>query len=152
MTSPQTTPQTTSVTVGGHTYRVNSSANTDELARLAALVDERLAALPIGQRGDPKSLVLVALGLAHDLEQERRERSADRQDASARIRSIVARIGDALGNVDQEGNPLDAPATLNAPAHPATGADADGSQPRSLQTVPRQSSGRVSSKRSNKTT
>lgn len=121
MTESSPTTRTATVTVGGHSYRVHSSATEEELARLAALVDERLLALPLNQRGDPKSLVLVALGLAHDLEQERQLRAAERRVLDGRVRTLVARVDDALGHVDANGEPLPAlPAPPPAAAEAAT--------------------------------
>lgn len=127
MTPPPTT-KTTTVTVGGHAYRVTSSATADELARFAALVDERLLTLPLSQRGDPKSLVLVALGLAHDLEHERLLRATERLEVQTRVRGLLARIDGALGQVDANGEPLEAPAPAGISEQKV-----DGKEPRSGQ-------------------
>lgn len=106
MTESSPTNRTATVTVGGHTYRVHSSATEEELARLAALIDERLMTLPLHQRGDPKSLVLVALGLAHDLEHERQLRATERRQLDTRVRTLISRVDEALGHVDANGDPL----------------------------------------------
>jgi cell division protein ZapA len=135
MTPLPPTTQTSTVTVGGHTYRVNSSASADELERLAAIVDERLLALPLGQRGDPKSLVLVALGLAHELEHAQQVRQAERSRMGDRVRSLLTRIDDALGHVDANGDPLPLPALRpqhDSVAEPARAATQDVPRPPSL--------------------
>jgi cell division protein ZapA (FtsZ GTPase activity inhibitor) len=126
MTQPPPTTQASTVTVGGHKYRVNSSANAEQLARLAELVDERLLALPLGQRGDPKSLVLIALGLAHDLEREQHLRAAERLQMDQRVRTLIDRVDHALGHVDLNGNPLPAvevESSLDSAEAPAAGSE-----------------------------
>lgn len=120
MTPPVPSSQTATVTVGGHTYRVNSTANAEELAKLAELVDARLLALPLSQRGDPKSLVLVALGLAHDLQCEQALRASERAQTGDRLRTVVSRIDQALGHVDLDGEALRAPSPGASPTSAAS--------------------------------
>lgn len=58
--------------VGGQTYRVVTSASDEELRRLAAVVDQKLAAVvPPGRAVTPQAMLLAAMALAHDLEEER---------------------------------------------------------------------------------
>ncbi len=81
--------RTVQLRVGGQTYRVVSSASDDELRRLAAVVDEKLAAVvPPGRVVTPQAMLLAAMALAHDLEQER-SRAAQ---ISARARGAFGRI------------------------------------------------------------
>jgi cell division protein ZapA len=66
--------------VGGQSYRVLSSASPTELKRLAAVVDEKLSQMvPPGRAVTPQAMLLVAIALAHDVEQER-ERAARVQE------------------------------------------------------------------------
>lgn len=68
--------------VGGQSYRVLSSASPSELERLAAVVDEKLSQMvPPGRAVTPQAMLLVAIALAHDVEQER-ERTARMQERS----------------------------------------------------------------------
>ncbi|WP_394844597.1 cell division protein ZapA [Pendulispora brunnea] len=78
------------VQVAGQRYKVVSSSSQAELTRLAAAVDAKLAELaPRGpQQGTPPSIVLAAIALAHDLEQER----AKRQRVEVKIRDLLRRI------------------------------------------------------------
>jgi cell division protein ZapA len=90
--------RTVQLRVGGQTYRVVTSASDDELLRLAAVVDEKLAAVvPPGRAISPQAMLLAAMALAHELEEER-SRSAD---VAARARSafgrMLKRVDAALG-------------------------------------------------------
>lgn len=114
MASP--TRPVTEIQIGGIAYRVQSSADTSELARLAALVEARLADLPPSQRQDHRSLVLVALALAHDLEQERARHAALRASVAQRLTGLVDRIDEALDHRDENGEPLPQLARIEARA------------------------------------
>lgn len=125
MSSP--TRPITELRIGGTTYRVQSSADETDLSRLAALVDARISELPNVQRHDTRSLVLVALALAHDLELEQRAHQSLRERVASRLTDLVGRIDDALDHCDEHGDPLppiprweDAPDEQAAPATAAT--------------------------------
>jgi cell division protein ZapA len=75
--------------VGGQTYRVVSSASPEELLRLAEIVDERIHALvPPGRPVNPQTMLLAAMALAHDLEEQR-----------AKTAQVVARARDTVGRM-----------------------------------------------------
>lgn len=101
----------TELHIGGHTYRVQSSAEEAELTRLAGLVDSRIAQLPAAQRQDPRSLVLIALSLARELDLEQRAHQTLRARVAERLTSLVGRIDAALDHCDENGNPLPALST-----------------------------------------
>lgn len=102
--------RTVHLRVGGQTYRVLTSANDEELARLAAAVDQKLAAVvPAGRAVTPQAMLLAAMALAHDLEEER-----------ARTTQIAGRARDAFGRILQR---VDAVLSAGAPASPADGAN-----------------------------
>ncbi len=83
--------------VGGQTYRVVATAEEAELHRLADVVDERLRKLTApGRSVSPQSLLLAALSLAHDLEDERTRRLRSEQRAREMLSSLVSRIDAAL--------------------------------------------------------
>jgi cell division protein ZapA len=85
------------VKIGGFSYRVNGSASEVELHRLAGLVDQRLRALGGSSRNpSPHSLVLVAMTLAHELEEERISRQRAEERSKEMLRSLLQRIDSAL--------------------------------------------------------
>lgn len=103
---PPSSRPVTELRIGGTTYRVQSSADEGELNRLAAMVDARISQLPDLQRHDSRSLVLVALALAHDLELEQRAHESLRAQVASRLLDLVGRIDEALDYRDEHGNPL----------------------------------------------
>jgi cell division protein ZapA len=83
--------------VGGQTYRVVATAEEADLHRLADVVDARLRQLTApGRQVSPQSLLLAALSLAHDLEDERSRRLRSEQRAREMLSSLVSRIDAAL--------------------------------------------------------
>jgi cell division protein ZapA len=89
--------RTVQLRVAGQTHRVVTTATDGELKRFVAAIEERLAEVsPRGRVVHPQALLLAALGLAHDLEEER-ERSR-RIEARAResLTRLVERIDAAL--------------------------------------------------------
>jgi cell division protein ZapA len=85
--------------VGGQTYRVVASTGEDELRRLAALVDARLRAItPPGRPVTPQALLLAAIALAHDLEEEKSKNQRLALRSREMLGSIVTRIDAAIGS------------------------------------------------------
>ncbi|AKT36421.1 cell division protein ZapA [Chondromyces crocatus] len=81
--------RTVQLRLGGTTYRVVTSASDEELQRLAAMVDQKLAALSApGRPLSPQSMLLAAMALAHDLEEER-----------ARSARLLGRAREAFGRI-----------------------------------------------------
>jgi cell division protein ZapA len=92
--------------VGGQTYRVVASAEEPELKRLADLVDSRLRSLSgPGKPISPQSMLLAAISLAHDLEEERRRRLQLEARSKEMLRSVLARIDAALEAGDDRQEP-----------------------------------------------
>jgi cell division protein ZapA len=86
--------------VGGQTYRVVASASEDELRRLAAIVDARLRAIsPAGKPVPPQALLLAAIALAHDLEEEKSRNQKLATRSREMLGSILTRIDAAIGSV-----------------------------------------------------
>lgn len=103
--------RTVQLRVGGQTYRVVTSASDEELQRLAAVVDQKLAAVvPAGRAVTPQAMLLAAMALAHDLEQER-----------TRAAAIAGRARDAFGRILQRVD-----AVLGASPAPETSPPAGG--------------------------
>ena len=83
--------------VGGQTYRVVATAEEADLHRLADVVDDRLRKLTApGRAVSPQSLLLAALSLAHDLEDERNRRVRSEQRAREMLSGLLTRIDAAL--------------------------------------------------------
>jgi cell division protein ZapA len=84
--------------VGGQTYRVVASATGDDLRRLAAIVDERLRAItPPGKAVSPQALLLAAIALAHELEEEKAKNQHLATRSREMLGSILTRIDAAMG-------------------------------------------------------
>ena len=89
--------------VGGQTYRVVASAEETELKRLADLVDARLRSMSApGRPISPQSLLLAAISLAHDLEEEKRKRIQLEARSKEMLRSVLARIDAAIEASDEK--------------------------------------------------
>src|SRR5438093_227378 len=93
--------RTVELRVGGQTYRVVTSATEAELAHLAGIVDRKLAQVTGANRApSPHSLLLAALALAHDLEEERARASALVERTRESFGRILSRVDAALGVED----------------------------------------------------
>ena len=102
--------------VGGQTYRVVASANEQELRRLADIVDNKLRELTApGRQISPQALLLAALALAHDLEEERERRVAVEHRWREKLTSMLKRIDAALDATAAVEAPVEAEA--EAPSH-----------------------------------
>lgn len=107
--------RTVQLRVGGQTYRVVTSASDEELQRLAAVVDQKLAAVvPAGRQVTPQAMLLAAMALAHDLEEERARSSTVTQRARGAVGRMIERVDAALGAAGH----MAAPASLR-PDKPA---------------------------------
>jgi cell division protein ZapA len=84
--------------VAGQSYRVVSSAAEDELQHLAVLVNRKLTEVaPAGRAPTPQALLLAAMALAHDLEEERGRRRALEGRTREFLRGLLTRIDAVLG-------------------------------------------------------
>ena len=89
------------LTVGGKTYRVVASAEESTLHRLAEIVDAKLREVTVPGRPIPtQALLLAAMSLAHDLEEERAKRRAVETRSRERLSAILQRIDAALEEAD----------------------------------------------------
>jgi cell division protein ZapA len=83
--------------IAGQSYKVVSSAEEADLQRLAATVSEKVAEItPRGKSASPQSMLLAAIALAHDLEEERARRAAVERKTRDMLRRVLVRIDDAL--------------------------------------------------------
>ncbi len=115
MPPPSRTP--VSLSVGGQTYRIVASVPEDELRRLAGVVESRVRTLvPQGKSVPPSVLLLVAIALVNDLEEERGKRQAIEVRSRDLLRRLLARIDDALEVPDPE----ESSSPLAPPVHDGT--------------------------------
>jgi cell division protein ZapA len=90
--------RTVHLRIGGQTYRVTTSASDDDLQRLAAVVDKKLATVvPPGRPVTPQAMLLAAMALAHDLEAERARGDAIKAQARGAFGRMIERVDAALG-------------------------------------------------------
>ncbi|WP_044245804.1 cell division protein ZapA [Chondromyces apiculatus] len=92
--------RTVQLRLGGTTYRVVTSASDEELQRLAAMVDQKLAAIAgPGRPLSPQSMLLAAMALAHDLEEERARSARLLGRAREAFGRILARVDSTLATL-----------------------------------------------------
>ena len=94
--------------LAGHTYQVVTSAAEEDLTRLALRVEEALYAVtPDGRQPSQQAIVLAAITLAHELEEERRELQELKAKYQGTLTALLGEVDTLLGNT---------PARLNAVA------------------------------------
>jgi cell division protein ZapA len=95
------------INVGGQLYRLVASTGEQSVHRYAGVVNERLRELTGSERPNhPQAMLLVAMALAHDLEEEKARNAALREQAETMLRSLLDRVNSALDGVDENGDPL----------------------------------------------
>ena len=98
--------------VGGHTYRVVASSSEDELRRLASIVDARVKSLsPPGRQVSPHTMLLAALSLAHELEEERAHATTLELRSREMLGSLITRIDAAITASAEPAENAETPAT-----------------------------------------
>lgn len=97
--------------LAGQTHRVVTTATDEELEHLLSIVEEKLAEVtPKGRLPAPNALLLVALSLVHDLEQERQRGEEIEARARTLLESMLERIDAAL---DEDDSGSEEPTALN---------------------------------------
>jgi cell division protein ZapA len=94
------------IQIGSRSFRIATTAPAELLKRDARLVSSHLNALPPAQRQHPNALLLVALALAHELEETREAQRQDKTQQVQRARGLLQRVDTALGGVDEHGATL----------------------------------------------
>jgi cell division protein ZapA len=90
-----------SVRIAGQSYKVVSSSSEEELQRLAGTVNEKVEALtPPGKAAGSQAVLLAAIALAHELEEERARRVHVERRAKEMMKRVLGRIDDALVDCD----------------------------------------------------
>ncbi len=86
-----------SLRIAGQSYKVVSSASEEELQRLAETVSAKVEELnPHGRAPAAQAMILAAMALAHELEEERARRISLERRAKDMLRRVLGRIDDAL--------------------------------------------------------
>ena len=89
--------RTVVLTVGARDYKVVSSAAEEDLLRLAQTVNTKLAeVVPAGRPEPPQALLLAALALAHELEEERERSRALERKSRDMLRRVLVRLDSVL--------------------------------------------------------
>lgn len=100
--------------LAGQTYRVVTSADETDLTRLARVVEDAIFSVTTpGRQPSPQAVVLAAITLAHELEQER----ARREQLETRHREMLTQLLTRIDRVLDETKPIEsASAERDAPA------------------------------------
>ena len=88
--------------VAGQTYQVVTSADEQELHRLAKKVEVALSEVtPPGRQPSPQALVLAAITLAHQLEEEQAKRKAAEERHRAVLNTLLGRVDQVLAETEE---------------------------------------------------
>ncbi len=89
--------------VAGQNLRVVSTSPAGELERLAGMVEAKVA--ETGAKGKPatQAILLAAMALANDVEEERQRREALERRTRDLLRRALVRIDEALDPADEPG-------------------------------------------------
>lgn len=89
--------RTVQLHIAGQQYKVVSSAEEGELQRLAEAVNAKVSEIaPRGKAVAPQAMLLAAMSLAHELEEERDRRAALERRTRDLLRRALVRIDSAL--------------------------------------------------------
>lgn len=93
--------------VGGQLFRVVASAEEHSLQRYAKVVNDKLRELTGNEHSShPQAMLLVAIALAHELEDTKRLNEQNQARARDMLRTLLERVNRALDSVDDNGEPL----------------------------------------------
>jgi len=95
-------PGPVAIRIGGQIYRVRAQASEQELHRLAANVDARLRQLSASSFGasSQQGLLLVAISLVHELDNERSARKKLQQDTAEILQLLLEQVERTLATAD----------------------------------------------------
>jgi cell division protein ZapA len=89
--------RTVQLNIAGQSYKVVSTSPEAELQRLASKVDAKVSAVvPPGRPATQNAVLLAAMALAHELEEERGRRESLERRARDVLRRALVRIDDVL--------------------------------------------------------
>jgi len=88
--------------VAGQRCRVVTTAEPEELAELAAMVEEKLEAiLPPGRPVTTQAMLLAAVALANDVREERERSSAVAAKAKGHLQTMLTRVDRTLRDSEE---------------------------------------------------
>ena len=94
-------PRTVQLRVAGQTCRVATTADDGELERLTAMVEEKLGAIVApGRPVTTQAVLLAAIALAHDADEQRTRAEALTSRARETLGRLLTRVDAALAAVD----------------------------------------------------
>jgi cell division protein ZapA len=103
--------------IAGQSYKVVSTASESELQRLAETVNAKVESLTApGKGANPQAVLLAAMALAHELEEERARRVAVERRAREMLRRVLGGIDEALASVPASARSAASEAEAPAPA------------------------------------
>jgi cell division protein ZapA len=93
--------RTVQLSIAGQSYKVVSSSPEEDLQRLASKVDAKMSeVLPRGKPSTANGVLLAAMALAHELEEEQVRRESLERRTRDVLRRALARIDDVLEKSD----------------------------------------------------
>ena len=91
------------LSIAGQSYKVVSSSSEADLQRLASKVDEKVSqVLPPGRVSTGNAVLLAAMALAHELEEERDRRESLERRTRDVLRRALVRIDEAIEKSDSD--------------------------------------------------
>ena len=100
--------------VGGQLFRVVASAEEHSLQRYAKVVNEKLRELTGNEQSShPQAMLLVAIALAHELEDMKRLNEQNQARAREMLRTLLERVNRALDSGEEHAEPP--PVSLPSP-------------------------------------
>lgn len=96
------TKHTVAFSVAGKTYRVVTTATTEEIVALSGIVEERLRGLSGGRPPTLEMAVLVAMSLAHDAEQHRERLDRVERDVKRVMLRVLEHVDLALATEEDD--------------------------------------------------
>jgi len=86
-----------SLRIAGQSYKVVSSSSEEELQRLAGTVNAKVEEIvPPGKATNGQAVMLAAIALAHELEQERERRVLVESRAKDMLKRVLGQIDEAI--------------------------------------------------------
>ncbi len=101
--------------LAGQTYQVVTSADEGQLRHLAKVVEDALYEVtPEGRQPSPQALVLAAITLAHELEEERKKRAALEEKYRSTLTTLLERVDQVLADTAEAVEEEEEPAQVKA--------------------------------------
>ena len=93
--------RTVQLNIAGQSYKVVSSASEADLQRLASKVDAKVSeVVPRGRPATGNAVLLAAMSLAHELEEEKGRRESLERRTRDVLRRALVRIDDVIEKSD----------------------------------------------------